>query len=256
MEQERLARRAAVAIGMSLALIAGIGVGTLYLGLTRFNHPALSQFPVQGIDVSHHQGEIDWARMAQRPRLRFAYIKASEGATLRDPRFIANWSGASRAGVVPGAYHFFTLCRSGVKQAENFVGAMAQVRGPMLPPAVNLEFGGNCSKRPTQDVFRAELLAFSVVVESALRCRPIFYVTPEFHGAYVAGRLDGPAIWLRNIYRMSEGRGEDWLFWQFANRGRMKGVTGFVDLDVFHGNTADFERLQCDRHTPSSGRSI
>jgi len=83
MEQERLARRAAVAIGTLLALIAGIGVGALYLGLTRFNHPALSHFPVQGIDVSHHQGEIDWTRLAERPRVRFAYIKndASHGST-------------------------------------------------------------------------------------------------------------------------------------------------------------------------------
>jgi len=99
MQQERCARRALVAIALGLVLVTALGVFAIYLGLARLNHPRLSEFPVQGIDVSHHQGEIDWARLAG-PRVRFAYIKASEGATFRDPRFVANWRGA--ATLLPG----------------------------------------------------------------------------------------------------------------------------------------------------------
>lgn len=253
MEQERCARRALVTIAFSLVLIAALGVFAMYLGLARLNHPRLSEFPVQGIDVSHHQGEIDWARLAG-PRVRFAYIKASEGATFRDPRFAANWRGAASAGVVPGAYHFFTLCRSGVEQAEHFIGVVSPMHGRMLPPAVDLEFGGNCRRRPAPEKLRAEVMAFGVMVEAVLGCAPVFYVTPEFHAAYVENHFDEPALWRRSIFRMPEGPGRDWLFWQFANRGRLGGIDGVVDLNVFHGDGTQFDELLCGRRDVAARR--
>lgn len=244
MEQERCARRALMAIAAGLASIAVLGVSALYAGLARFNYPGLSRFPVQGIDVSHHQGQIDWPRLAS-PRVRFAYIKASEGATFRDPRFADNWRGAVAAGVVPGGYHFFTLCRSGVDQAAQFIDVVLPMRGRMLPPAVDLEFGGNCGRRPSPDALRAEVLAFEVMVEAALGCAPVFYVTPEFHAAYVADHFEQPALWRRSLFRMPEAPGRDWMFWQFANRGRLRGIDGVVDLNVFHGDMAQFEQVLC-----------
>ena len=75
------------------------------------------------MDVSHHQAEIDWTELKGRA-VQFAYIKASEGATSRDPRFASNWKAALAAGVTPGAYHFFTLCKPGAQQARNFLAAL------------------------------------------------------------------------------------------------------------------------------------
>src|SRR4051794_5467055 len=71
-------------------------------------HPSDSLYPLQGIDISHHQGAIDWARLPGQG-VDFAYIKASEGGDHRDPAFAANWAGARKAGIRRGAYHFFTL---------------------------------------------------------------------------------------------------------------------------------------------------
>jgi Glycosyl hydrolases family 25 len=67
---------------------------------------------VIGVDVSNHQGEIDWSALAG-SNVAFAYIKATEGGDFRDRRFQLNWDGAKRAGLARGAYHFFTQCRSG-----------------------------------------------------------------------------------------------------------------------------------------------
>lgn len=76
------------------------------------------------VDVSNHQGDIDWRAVA-RDDIRFAYLKATEGGDFIDKRFEKNWTGAGSADIDRGAYHFFTLCRPGVDQARNFLRAAA-----------------------------------------------------------------------------------------------------------------------------------
>src|SRR5262245_12494312 len=77
--------------------------------------PDLARFPVHGIDVSHHQGAIDWAQVKASGQT-FAFIKATEGADFRDKRFSENWRQARAEGLVTGAYHYFTFCSPGVAQ--------------------------------------------------------------------------------------------------------------------------------------------
>ena len=63
-------------------------------GFLRFNYPDQTVYPVQGLDVSHHQGEIDWQAInaqADQPKYRFVFIKATEGGDFKDPRFVRNW---------------------------------------------------------------------------------------------------------------------------------------------------------------------
>src|SRR4030095_13913317 len=119
-----------------------------------------------GVDVSAHQGEIDWPRVAA-DEIRFAYIKASEGGSWTDSRFRANWAAAGAAGPDPGAYHFFTLCGSGDEQARHFL-AVAPPDPRALRPAVDLELSGNCGRRPPASTVDAELEAFLNLVGEAV----------------------------------------------------------------------------------------
>ena len=232
-----------------MCVAVGLGVAALLLdrGFVRFNYPDLRTYPLQGVDVSHHQGEIDWTQLQGRA-VQFAYIKASEGSTLRDPRFAANWKSALAAGVTPGAYHFFTLCRPGAEQARNFLAALADTTGSGLPPAVDLEFGGNCQQRPGEQRLASELHSFLEEVERGTGCTPVLYVTQDFYGAYVAGRIAGYPLWVRNIFRTPRLHEDaDWVLWQFANRGRMPGVRTFIDLNVYSGSAAEFREFRCTR---------
>src|SRR6476660_2447595 len=95
------------------ALVAGVllaSLAALWFLWYPQHRPSLRAGESIGIDVSHHQGEIDWPRVAS-DGVRFAYIKASEGGTVPDHRFRENWVEAKKAGLRRGAYHFFTLCR-------------------------------------------------------------------------------------------------------------------------------------------------
>jgi len=59
---------------------------------------AAHTMPIQGIDVSYWQGEIDWDA-AREAGVSFTFIKATEGGDHLDPKFLDNWHAAGRAGI-------------------------------------------------------------------------------------------------------------------------------------------------------------
>ena len=212
-----------------MLLLAAIGFWSLAAGW----HPSDETYPDQGIDVSHHQGAIEWSSLPTQG-VDFAYIKATEGGDYRDDRFAANWAGAARAGVPRGAYHFFTLCRSGAEQAANFIAAVP--KGPMLAPAVDLEFGGNCARPMPADRVMAELRTFNTRVEAHFGTRVVLYLTREFDQAYrVSARIRRP-LWLRSIIRAPDWSPRPWALWQVSNFRRLDGITGRVDWNVRAAN--------------------
>ena len=196
------------------------------------------RYDVLGVDVSHHQGSIDWPTLAQ-DRVVFAYIKATEGGDFQDPRFAENWRGAREAGVHPGAYHFFTLCRPGADQAANFIASVPNEPG-MLPPAVDLEFGGNCSARPSLVEFRTELDVFLEQIAAHFGAKPMAYTTDDFYDFYLAANPPDVHWWIRSL--VAEPNRSDWVLWQYYP-GSRDGVTGSVDRNAFRGTSVEFEAL-------------
>lgn len=185
---------------------------------------------VQGIDVSHHQGAIDWPAVAD-DGVRFAWIKATEGGDWVDPRFAENWEGAGRAGIPRGAYHFFTFCRPGVEQAANFLATVPVTEGE-LPPVVDLEYGGNCSARPDSASLGAELEAFMDAVEVVAGRRPMVYATGELVRDHIA-LLVGERLWVRAIHHpLGMEAPVPAVVWQYSNIGRVGGIEGRVDRNA------------------------
>jgi lysozyme len=191
---------------------------------------------VQGVDVSRHQGDIDWVTLAKTD-IRFAYIKASEGGDHVDPLFAQHWKGAGEAGLKRGAYHFFTLCRSGLLQARHFIGMLP--RDAELSPAVDLEHMGPCREGPTTTDVAREVDVFLDTVESTTGRRPILYTTRQFHDAHLK-TVSGERFWVHSLYRWPQFRRRDWVIWQHHNKGTRAGVQGPVDLNSFRGDARAF----------------
>lgn len=229
-----------------VVLTGGLAAWGFETGVLRVNHPSRDRFPVQGLDVSNHQGPIDWARV-RRQGFAFVYAKATEGGDYVDARFVQHTEGARGAGLRVGAYHYFTFCRSGEEQARNVIDVVSpQQRRGDLPLVVDLELAGNCSHTPTPAELDREFGAFDARVRVALGVTPVLYLTEDFRHRYVDGAaargsaLAGHRLWIRDIVG-GPGRGCDrWAFWQFADRGRVDGVKGPVDLNVYCGSSPAF----------------
>src|SRR5512143_3772416 len=105
MLRQRYLAAATIAVLVLLGSEAHAGAQALSDGKPHDGVAAARDMPVQGIDVSYWQGDIDWMQ-ARNAGVRFAYIKATEGGDVVDPKFLQNWQNAKNAGVVRGAYHF------------------------------------------------------------------------------------------------------------------------------------------------------
>lgn len=224
--------------GGAIVLLVCVGAGAILFGGAA--SPAARPY-LQGVDVARYQGQIDWRELAG-DNVAFAFIKATEGGDYVDPLFERNWREARRAGVLRGAYHFFTLCRPGRVQAEHFLTVVGDMRGA-LTPALDAEHMGACrlGGRVSDPVL--EITSFLDTVEKATGKRPIIYTTHEFYTAYFYAVPRMEKFWLRSLY-VEPGYGpEEWVFWQHSGRGRRRGIAGPVDLNAFRGTQSDLEAL-------------
>lgn len=223
---------------LGTGLVAALAAVTAPLLYPHFE-PASWWYPVVGVDVSNHQGEIDWQALAS-SGVAFAYIKATEGGTFRDKSFTRNWSEAKRAGVPRGAYHFFTLCRSAAEQARNFIDTVPK-DPKALPPVVDAEHMGPCTWSATVQDHAAELVDFLDALERHYGRRPLVYTTAEYDSAMLRGLLEKERFWARSLVVPPLFRQSQWVIWQYHNRGRRDGVVGDIDLNVFRGTREEFD---------------
>lgn len=181
------------------------------------------------MDVSHHQGEIDWDRVGD-AGMAFAYLKATEGSTFTDPRFSVNWAAARRAGLRVGGYHYFNLCAPGGPQGEHFARTLeAAGQRATMPPALDLELLGSCSSPPPRDSLLREIRSFLDVVEAATGQQVVVYAFPEFELAYRTAEALDRRQWVRRVGERPPAR--DWWLWQRDDTASIDGIAGPADLN-------------------------
>ena len=220
-------RRWLVAILIAIVVALSAAAGFWYVFVPHWR-PALRDGEHYGIDVSAHQGDIDWDRVAD-DEIDFAYIKASEGRDFPDQQFDENWAEAGLAGLERGAYHFFTLCSSGADQAEYFL-RIAPPDDDALPPAVDLELAGNCHDRPSVAAVSGHVDDFVEAVEAAWHRPVVLYIGDDWDRAYPTRERAGRYLWHRRFLRRPNV--DAWKIWQIHGYAKVEGVDGGVDLDI------------------------
>jgi lysozyme len=201
--------------------------------------------PVQGIDVSRHQGDIDWAAV-RRAGISFAYLKTTEGGDFADAKFLDNWHEAAAVGVRRGAYHFMYWCRRADQQALFF---MVNVPNDpdALPPVLDLEWNPDspsCGVELPPERALPMIRTLLSAMEARTGKRPIIYTDANFYRDVLAGgALKDYQFWLRSTRSPPEHvyPGQPWTFWQFTATGRVPGILGDVDRNVFNGTAEDWE---------------
>jgi lysozyme len=213
-----------------MSSIAGAAVVVVLLCFWLF-----AERTINGIDVSHYQGNISWTAMAQSSDVKFVYIKATEGSTNQDSSFKQNWEGALKNGITPGAYHYFTDTSPAQDQAENFIATVPKIKG-MLPPAIDVE--GSIAENSS---FKSELTVFVNTVTEYYGVKPVFY-TPYSVYNQIYDDYSNYDFWI--IDDQTQPLVKGWTFRQYTTTGKIAGVDGDVDLDEYQGSLWDFEKLK------------
>jgi lysozyme len=210
-----------------------------YFGIIWHNEPFALRYEIKGLDVSHHQKEIDWPTVAAQNKYSFVFIKATEGHDFTDDDFLRNWKDAKENGITVGAYHFFSARSSGTEQAEFFIATVPKEDGT-LPPVIDIEISLSRDK----ETIRKEIKDMSMHLENYYHKKPILYITYDIYNAYIKeGDFSENKIWIRDIVKPPTLQGRDWTFWQYSNRGRIDGITEYTDLNVFKGTREELENL-------------
>lgn len=199
---------------------------------------------VLGIDVSHHNGPLDWA-CVRRAGYRFAFVKATQGASFVDPMLERHVAGASAAGLRVGAYHFLDSQEDGQVQARHFLAALASLRGKLtLPCVVDVEADPRDGKDGWGSVRRKEavdrLSHYLQEVDDAFRDRTIVYTSPGWwRGVFGNADFSQHPLWAARYGGLPNLAGTCWRRWlihQFEEHGRIPGISGEFDLDRWEGD--------------------
>lgn len=210
----------------------------------RFSGRQPKNYPIQGIDVARFQNDILWDKVAVNGGIRFAFIKATEGGDLLDPKFKKNWREANRKGIARSGYHFYYFCTEPEKQAAWFIRNVPRDRDA-LPPVLDMEwnpFSPTCARRPPGDEVRRQMRTWLDAVGDHFGQRPIIYTTPGFYKDAGLQAMRNEEFWLRSTASRPEDRfpGQPWRFWQYSATGIMPGIIGDTDLNAFNGTEADW----------------
>lgn len=194
------------------------------------------KYPVRGIDISRHNGMIDFKKVKD-SGMEFVFIKASEGESHRDSLYTRNFEKAREAGLKTGAYHFFRFDTEGVAQALNFLQAVGP-RHPDLGLVIDVESAGNPGNVPAEIV--QHRLQSMVEYMNLLGLQVMIYTNLDGYYDYIAETLPGYPLW---ICRFRENPiNADWTFWQYDHHGKVDGVKGDVDLNAFNGSREEWQR--------------
>lgn len=200
-------------------------------------------YSIRGIDISHYQGKIDWeklrkAQIGNEP-ISFVFIKATEGRSLLDENFNDNFYQARESGMLRGAYHYFKPRVSAKDQARYFIKQVKLEDGD-LPPVLDIEEEGNLS--PAE--LRQAALTWLRIVEKEYKVKPILYTNYKFKQSYLSTKEFEPyPYWIAHYYVPDLVYKGAWKFWQHTDCGKLDGIKGKVDLNIYNGTYYSLKRM-------------
>jgi lysozyme len=199
-----------------------------------------------GIDVSHYQPSVEWDTV--KSTVSFVFVKATDSTGGVDPRFASHWSGARKAGLPRGAYHFFHPRHDVDAQVANFTRHVKGDPGE-LPPVVDVEQFRDEYVGLTCDQLAGMLQRFSQGVERELGRKPMVYTN---HQTWKTSFCDHPyfvdhLLWLAAYTNHPEPKlptgWKRWHFWQYTESGQVAGIPGQVDQSYFNGSVQELKAL-------------
>jgi len=195
-----------------------------------------------GIDISQYQGKINWIEVNtihDEIPLDFVFIRATMGEKRQDRRFDENWQAAASRTKLRGAYHYFRPNENSRLQARNFIQTVRLKPGD-LPPVLDIE---ERPRRQPMDSLKVGLKRWLDEVEAHYGVQPILYSGDSYFTDFLEKEFSNYVLWIANYNFWVDKPKKHWHFWQFSERGSVRGIKGNVDINMFKGDMEDLEEL-------------
>ncbi len=187
-----------------------------------------------GIDVSHHQGNINWKMVKDmrdsRSKIDFVFIKATEGTSIVDARFETNWEKTKENNLIRGAYLYFHPNNSGAKQAQYFINKVTLKTGD-LAPVIDIEETNGVGKIGIVNSLN-ECIA---ELEKHYKTKPIIYANADYYNMYLKDSFENYPLWVAHYYVPKPNAPNNWVIWQHNDKGHVNGINTAVDFNTING---------------------
>ena len=174
----------------------------------------------------------------------FVFIKSTEGVSVRNPYYVHDYADARKAGIPIGAYHFFSTKRTGAAQAEFFINHTLFRKGD-LPPVLDIEpSDSQIEGMGGSQAMWSHIRTWLQAVERRCGVKPILYINQRFVNKYLPDAPDIKRNYKVWIARYGEYKPDVRLVvWQLSPDGRVQGITGEVDINVFNSYRTQFNEF-------------
>jgi lysozyme len=189
-----------------------------------------------GLDVSEYQSKIQWdsiSNLEEKFKVSFVFIRATAGKNKKDTRFDENWENANKSNFIRGAYHYYRPNENSLQQAENFIKTVKLKKGD-LPPVLDIE---KLPKEQSIDSLKVGLRRWLIKIEKHYKVKPIIYSGESYYKDFLKDEFSDYPFWIANYNLLRKEMEEDWQFWQFSEKAKIKGIKGLVDVNVYNGTT-------------------
>ncbi|MDE7247958.1 MAG: Ig-like domain-containing protein, partial [Lachnospiraceae bacterium] len=194
-----------------------------------------------GIDVSKHNGNIDWNAVKNSGVsyviIRCGYRGYSTGVLVEDPKFRSNIQGAKAAGLKVGAY-FFSQAVNEVEAVEEASMAIDLVKGYGLnyPLFLDVEGSGGRADGISRDTRTAVCKTFCQTVQNSGIQAGIYANKTWFTEKISTGSLTNYKLWLAQYASTPTYTATRYDLWQYSSKGRVSGISGNVDMNISYVN--------------------
>jgi lysozyme len=189
---------------------------------------------VFGIDVSEYQGEIDWqeADSIENFKIGFVFVRATCGIDKVDSNFKENWKQLRSKKIIRGAYHYYRPNENSIAQAKFFVKSVQLNKGD-LPPVLDIE---QLPENQSVDSLKVGLHRWLDYVDAHYKVKPIIYTGESYYKDFLKDEFSDYTFWVANYNFWVENIKDDWLFWQFSEKGIVNGINENVDINIYNGS--------------------
>lgn len=192
----------------------------------------------KGIDVSAHQGVVDWNKV-KKSGVQFAMLRAGYGTGTIDKYFNKNADGCKKAGIPIGIY-WFMYCTDDNSAKRNANACLNTIKGLKIDYPV-------CADFEYDSVSYANKYGVNVTKENASRWVMIFldtikaagysvcnYTNQDFYNRYFTNEVNKRYdLWLAK-YGSANTMSNNAAMWQYSSKGKVNGIVGNVDMDEVH----------------------